>query len=365
MRTAELAIEDGELGALRFLCVEGCGHCCQNEPALTPGEVTFFSDAFPDRVVPSLVDPSAMALRLQGGEGACTFLDGERKCGCYANRPWYCRMYPVHVTSTWRLQAVANRSCRGLWAVGGTEPVPEEAVLLSTMLETGLQEVSREDAATVLADTAPSFHRLKGWEGPEEAHDALRAAVQNGTSRPLHASADRAVGSIDRALEDTHRAFRSERPLERPPYTDPELRWWSIRSNGSSFEAGIMSANGSADASIVIEETEVAQLAASPPTEDGWAALTAYARILADRDATIAQAARQVGRGDAPLTEWAPKLLRDLLWGVRVRSALLAQLAGRADQRPAPQQLAESQIAEGVTVFDQEMLDRPGLGSHL
>lgn len=362
----EVGLEAGELRSLRFRCLEGCGHCCLCEPSLRPPEVTFFSEGFPDRIGPSLLDPADTAFRLQGGEGACTFLDGDRRCSVYTQRPFYCQMYPVHITSTWRLQAVANRSCRGLWLEPAGDSGPPQTPL-EDVLRAGLASVPPEDALAVLDVTRRQYESLPGWRGPGPGRRALAGALRDGVHTFLDRRADRGR-SVPDAAADARRSFGSKRLIEIPIYTDPALRWWVIRTrnDGDGFTGELMDPAGGTTRIAEAGDDAVGAAATGPMTGDAWTLMDSYASQLAARDILIGRAAHEVATGGPGLDSAAVRQMAEAIVGVRYRAALLACLhAGTSDGRPVSVPLGADEIREGIALFDQDLLDRPFLGTML
>ncbi|MGQ9582676.1 MAG: YkgJ family cysteine cluster protein [Thermoplasmatota archaeon] len=103
-------IDASELEGLALECPEGCAYCCLCPPELEGAELEHFRSSRPGSVERRW---ESMHLALQGGSGACVVLSGGR-CMDYARRPFHCRAFPVRVHFSYRAQACANLSCRGV-----------------------------------------------------------------------------------------------------------------------------------------------------------------------------------------------------------------------------------------------------------
>ncbi|MCD6219386.1 YkgJ family cysteine cluster protein [Candidatus Calescamantes bacterium] len=90
---------------LRFTCIEGCGLCCSYKVKVERDEI---------KNIASVTDKKF--LREEGNfmrkkNGYCIFLNGDKKCLIYSERPFQCKSYPFYVE---RGQIDVDLSCPGV-----------------------------------------------------------------------------------------------------------------------------------------------------------------------------------------------------------------------------------------------------------
>ena len=173
---------------LRFRCLEGCALCCTYQVPVLAGE-TAFLDAYGDAVVRRETEGADLAPDVAGylrrENGACVFLNDQKRCAIYADRPLYCRLFPLIRDSYAYRQIDANFSCPGL---GTGEPF--------------LAGWERRQCDSY--DFAVQMLRAKGAYCPEEA---MRAAVGELLSEGLSAGSLEFGGRLHQAVEASRSAL--------------------------------------------------------------------------------------------------------------------------------------------------------------
>jgi len=145
----------------RFGCIAGCGRCCRYKVSVLDEDIERIEAAGYARSEfldaerrPANGFSGCLTLR----DGACVFLDGEKRCTEYERRPVCCRLYPYIREAYVELQLDVDLSCPGVGQGG---------------------EVGRDELVAVLAG-----------EGTEEGHARLlashRTAIENAERLVAH-----------------------------------------------------------------------------------------------------------------------------------------------------------------------------------
>lgn len=168
---------------LRFRCLEGCGLCCTYQVPVLAGE-TAFLEGYREVVVRGESESAHIAPSVAGylrrEDGVCVFLNEEKRCAIYADRPIYCRLFPLIRDSYAHRQIDANFSCPGL---GAGEPFAESDFEGVAELEATAADLAGwERRQRQSYEFAVKMMRAKGAYCPEEA---MRAAVGDLLSRAL------------------------------------------------------------------------------------------------------------------------------------------------------------------------------------
>ncbi len=189
---------------LRFRCVEGCGLCCTYKVPVLAGE-TGFLRACGEAVVQDEAAGASLAPNVVGylrrENGYCVLLDEDKRCNIYADRPIYCRLFPLVRDSYGHRQIDANFSCPGLgkgepFAASDFEGVAELEATAADL--EGWERRQRESY-----EFAVQMLRAKGSYCPEEV---MRAAVVGLVDEALAAGASLDLGRRLREAVESSRA---------------------------------------------------------------------------------------------------------------------------------------------------------------
>lgn len=188
---------------LRFRCLEGCGLCCTYQVPVLAGE-TAFLEAYREAVVRGKSERADTAPNVAGylrrENGACVFLNEEKRCTIYADRPIYCRLFPLIRDSYACRQIDANYSCPGL---GAGEPFAQSDFEGVAELEATAADLAGwERRQRQSYEFAVEMLRARGAYCPEEA---MQSAVAELLSEAL------SQGSLE-SVRRLHQAVVASRP---------------------------------------------------------------------------------------------------------------------------------------------------------
>jgi len=372
-----------ELRGRTYKCIDNCALCCLCQPELLPDEERRFraspllSEAVTDQHISKEV--RGAAIKLRGAHGACWFLK-DRKCGTYADRPHFCRAFPINVFVGWRVQLNANLSCRGMDLPGEDLEKAGKDILS----EYGEKKLSEElaTARKVFADfvknsrdawVAQSFSSVRdaGTALSDELVDEVGLGrmmtygeqgrtAQNAPARDIIRQVRRTESEADiheRALIDGTELFDLPDLSLLPVYIDDELTWRIFRLVDKTIVGYVLSEDGSTKEFSRVDPSEVELL---PMSQSARIAAKKYMELMNSRDCFLGHAAYlcdsenyDYNFAQVYLGALANNSL-DLWW----RSSFLAHLNGRPE-------LDEEDIKEGIVFFDMDMLDLPTIGAFI
>ncbi|MCI4345682.1 MAG: YkgJ family cysteine cluster protein [Thermoplasmata archaeon] len=347
----ELSIDLQLLEGFEFACRPDCGLCCYAEPAATGAERARLLKIEPELPFrPESREYSRIGARPDGG--ACALLT-ENRCRAHAARPHPCRAFPVHVHIGERVQASLVLSCPGValgplagWQSGSPRPTPKgldgELAAVREEFEGSPVELLRSDATGRLAREL----RRRGVE-PREL-EGLRA---------------RARAQLPAPEPEILAEFAP--PLSGGPL-DEEPIFWDARLGLvllSSSEDGLYVASRAREAggvSALLGEFPLPE--ASPRlTSPAQQLLDGYLAYLGERDhflwSVLAEGAVAASRSfEEEYLGTLAAVKEELLARASVRARLLGETGEKLDAE---------ELGRGIRAMDNDLLDRPTLGSIL
>jgi Fe-S-cluster containining protein len=336
-------VDSTELEGKRFSCIPGCAYCCLCPPEVSGGEKDHFLKNHPGTVEDLDGTPH---LALQGGAGGCSLLSS-RLCRDYGHRPFHCRAFPLRVHLSYRVQACANLSCRGIQEKEGA-PLNE---LLGQVLGESKREILAASAAAAREWT--SFTDKCQKRGVPVALDASRRMAETVIGRwPSELGADQ-----DEVMELVSETFGTKELPDLPVFVGRELEWKVFRVENGLVKCYLLQENGT-----MLPKGEW-PLRAIPLLEmdtAGKEAFRAYLGLLNRRDNVAASAAlvvRLTGFEDE-FEEAYLDVLRDCALDLWWRASLLAFIGGACS-------LGAPEMNEGVVFCDADFLDMVGIGGML
>ena len=378
-----LEIDLSELQGRTYKCIDDCALCCLCQPELLPDEEKRFktspalAEAVTDRHISTEV--RGAAIRLRGAHGSCWFLN-DRRCRIYADRPHFCRAFPVNVFVGWRIQLNANLSCRGMDLPGESL----EGIGRSILSDYGDQRLSEElaSARKVFSDfvrnsrdacVAQSFSSIRdaGRALGDELVDEVGLGrlmtyaeqgrtAQNAPARDIIKQVRRTESEADvheRALIDGTELFDLPDLSLLPIYIDDKLTWRIFRLVDKTIIGYVLSEDGTTEEFSRTDPSEVELL---PMNQSARSAARDYIDLVNSRDCFLGHAAYlcdsenyDYNFAQVYLGALANNAL-DLWW----RSSFLARLNGKTE-------LSEREISEGIVFFDMDLLDLPTIGAFI
>ncbi|MCL2608137.1 MAG: YkgJ family cysteine cluster protein [Methanomassiliicoccaceae archaeon] len=365
-------IDYSELIGRKVYCPPECGMCCLCQPEILPDEYSFFKTKHPSSITKKKEPHEHFAVALKKGRGSCVFLDDDRRCSIYANRPTYCRQFPFHFHVSDRIRVELDLSCRGVWYGKGNDAVSEAEALAQRSayrLKTALMEatgVYREffglcKEAGVFAEQ--STLRSSVHENISNFTDlAYLAEVMNASLDEPSVSLSEITPNANFDMDELNEAAReaalssmqSFDPFSVPVYCDGQWNWnlfmagkngidWSVLDNN-----GDLHVKGSADPGDIVL-----------PQMDGGAkkVLRDYINILNRRDSMMGYAYHtmdSLNYEDDMTNVYYGSLavsIIDLMW----RSAMLDRLMGIGG--------GENGMREAIIFYDMDRLDAPTIGA--
>jgi Fe-S-cluster containining protein len=382
-QNADLEIDLTEVRGQTYRCLDGCSLCCLCQPELLPKEEERF------RTEPHLSrglaekhispDVRGAAISLRGAHGACFFLR-ERRCSIYADRPHYCRAFPISLFAGWRIQANVNLSCRGIGLPG------ESLETLAADLLRGFDERAVRTELEAARKVFSEFTDLARQSRVDQSGASVRAAAEGvmedfgdeiGLSRILTYAQNGNTRQNSSPQEIARRARKSEADADineiamangtelfdlpdlsyLPVYIDEKMTWRIFKLEGETIAGYVLSEDGTLSES---SRTAPSEISLMPMTPEGKAALAEYLGVVNGRDCFLGHAAHLCDMEDYSynfaqvyLGAMATAAV-DLWW----RATFLATLEGR-------HQLDSADVREGIVFYDMDLLDQPTIGAFL
>jgi len=376
-------IDFSELEGRSYSCIDGCALCCLCQPELLPDEERKLRND--PRLVEAISgkhispDVRGAAIKLRGEHGACYFLD-KKRCGIYADRPHFCRSFPISVFVGWRVQLNVNLSCRGIGLAG--EPLRK----LGQEIMTGFDERTLYDefssARRVFSDFNSNMREARIAQSVQSVRDAAQTVVgdlsdaiglskiltyaENGNTRQnssandivrLARKSEAEANLEERAVIDGTELFDLPEKSMLPVYISERLDWRIFQL----VDKEIVGYNLSEDGKIEeMSRTDPSDVELLPIGEDGARIFKEYFSTVNRRDCFLGHAAHlcdlegyEFNFAQVYLGTMATNAL-DLWW----RSSFLASLEGR-------ERLDLREIREGIVFFDMDLLDLPTIGAFI
>ena len=376
-------VDLSELVGKTYRCVDSCALCCLCQPELLPDEEEAFRSepellaGVADRHISPEVKNAA--IKLKGTHGACHFLT-DKRCTIYERRPHFCRSFPLNVFVGWRIQVLANLSCRGIGLRG--EDLESKGLEL---LEGYGDERLREELSTSKsvfgefvgnmrdASVAQSFGSIR--EAASLLQDELTDLIglsrvmtyaEHGRTRQNSSPADiaRKVRETDpeadvfeRAMIDGIELFDLPDLSLLPVYVDEELAWKIFRLVDRDIVGYRLAEDGRMSEFCRLAPSSVDLL---PIKQEGLSRFGEYLKLVNRRDCFAGHAAYlcniegyDFNFAQAYLGALANNMV-DLWW----RSSLLCKLSGSDS-------IGSKEAAEGIIFFDMDLLDLPTIGAFI
>jgi Fe-S-cluster containining protein len=371
---SDLDVDLSELEGRTFTCDDKCGLCCLCQPEVLPSEVPFFKKNYPQMIVSKDQPHRHVALALKNGQGPCSFLQPNRRCQIYADRPHYCRQFPLHLHAGTRLQVELDLSCRGVWTGGKEDALVAGGQLVADNIETvrrtlqQSRQVYREfDANCVDAGIykAPEALRRDVEKHIMDLTDVQYIAkVLDLSSEDEEMAMPPPVGpsEYDRreleasAMETGLESLAADDVYSAPVYCDPVYRWNIFLSKDGKVEWSVLNDDGGLTPVRTIDPRQVKLL---EPDEEGRKVFAAYLGTLNRRDSMLGFAYYLIddyGYEDHVANTYYGALAAaalDLLW----RASLVAHIrSGKLDR---------AGLIEGVIAYDMDRLDAPTIGAFI
>ena len=376
-------IDFSELEGRSYSCIDGCALCCLCQPELLPDEERKLRND--PRLVEAISgkhispDVRGAAIKLRGEHGACYFLD-KKRCGIYADRPHFCRSFPISVFVGWRVQLNVNLSCRGIGLAG--EPLRK----LGQEIMTGFDERTLYDefssARRVFSDFNSNMREARIAQSVQSVRDAAQTVVgdlsdaiglskiltyaENGNTRQnssandivrLARKSEAEANLEERAVIDGTELFDLPEKSMLPVYISERLDWRIFQLVDKEIVGYNLSEEGKIEEMSRTDPSDVELL---PIGEDGARIFKEYFSTVNRRDCFLGHAAHlcdlegyEFNFAQVYLGTMATNAL-DLWW----RSSFLASLEGR-------ERLDLREIREGIVFFDMDLLDLPTIGAFI
>jgi Fe-S-cluster containining protein len=357
--------------------------CCLCQPELLADEERKFRGD--PRLSPAVTDHHiapdvrGAGIKLKGAHGSCYFLE-KKRCQIYADRPHFCRAFPVNVFVGWRVQLYANLSCRGIGLAG--ERLDELGQELIRGFGKERLEAELKTASKVFSDfvkncrsswVAQSFSSLRdaGRLVGDELVDRIGLSKlltyaengrtgQNTPARDIVKQIRRTEPEADvdeRALIDGVELFDLPDLSLLPIYIDENLTWRIFKLVDKEIVGHVLLEGGSTEEVSRINPSKVELL---PMDDGGKSAARDYLEIVNQRDCFLGHAAYlcdsenyDYNLAQVYLGGLANNAL-DLWW----RCSFLACLKGKDS-------LGRADVREGIVFFDMDLLDLPTIGAFI
>lgn len=379
----ELEIDFSEVESKSYSCADGCALCCLCQPELLPDEAKKFREnpLLTEGVTERHISPDVKgaAIKLRGSYGACHFLSNKR-CKIYDQRPHFCRLFPINIFVGWRIQIMANLSCRGI-GLPGIDLEQESRRIVRSYGDSELISQQRL-AGKVFAEfvkncretgVAQSFSSVRG------ATDLLKDEIADlvGISRLLtyaeHGRTRQNASPVDiakivrrsDALADVHeRAILDGTELLDLPdlsllpiYIDEQMVWRIFELRDKQIVGYTLADDGTTTEYARVDPESVELM---PMDSKGKALFVDYLTTVNARDCFLGHAAYlcdiedyQYNFAQVYLGAIGNNAL-DLWW----RASFLAGLDGL-------ERLGEREVKNGIVFFDMDLLDLPTIGAFI
>ena len=381
-------IDSSEVEEFSLVCLDNCALCCLCQAELLGEENSLFSEdpvlrqgITMKNVIGAVTDNYFLCLK--ENTGSCYFLK-DRRCRIYRSRPYYCRLFPVHIHVGDRVQCVANLSCRGLNDRGeGTRGIEMAGRSLEMAGLMGLEEIAEDKR---LAYTRFRDSLIGGGEDLGRANlsslaerllkkfvftDFVKrvltyASSEDGVVIPLseleaQLRKNRPLDPVDAALEGARDTFSDQVLTNIPAWTDEDMRWTVCTMDDEYIVKNEMDDQGKL---VVLAKKRLKEVGLRPPGEAATRIMASYAMRLARRDLTYGYAAYLLmlePSRDKPMNDFLKvyfgtlgTILLDYWW----RTSLIAAFKDKTT-------IDAETAREGIIAYDMDYLDLPSLGGFL
>jgi Fe-S-cluster containining protein len=312
------------------------------------------------------------AIALKKGRGSCVFLNNDRRCAIYDNRPTYCRQFPFHFHVSDRIKVELDLSCRGVWHGNGTDAIidaKELAVRSDARLKAALKEATavydeffhycRE--AGVLTDR--SVLRTSVSDNIDKFIDtSYLAKIMDASLEEPSVTLDDIVPEAKVDMDDLNAAareaaldsMRSSDPLNVPVYCDGKWNWNLFMVKKDRIEWNILDDDGDLKINGHADPNDITL----PVLDNGAkAVLKDYVSVLNGRDSMMGftfHTMDSLNYEDDMTNVYYGSLsvaIIDLMW----RCAMLDRFMGTG--------INEKGMREAIIFYDMDRLDAPTIGA--
>ena len=312
------------------------------------------------------------AIALKKGRGSCVFLNNDRRCLIYDNRPTYCRQFPFHFHVSDRIKAELDLSCRGVWYNEGVDAT-FEAKELAKRSDGRLKDALKEATAVY-----KEFFQICEDAGVMTDRSVLRTSVRNNIDKfidipyltnVMNASLEEPAVDLDSItaegitdMEDLNAAardaamdsMRSSDPLNVPVYCDGKWNWNLFMVKKDRVEWNVLDDDGDLNVKGYVDPNEIVL-----PVLDNGAktVLKNYILTLNQRDSMMGFAFHtmdSLNYEDDMTNVYYGSLsvaVIDLMW----RSSLLNRFMNTGS--------GENGMREAIIFYDMDRLDAPTIGA--
>ncbi|MHB8604428.1 MAG: YkgJ family cysteine cluster protein [Thermoplasmatota archaeon] len=344
-----------ELDGLAFRCLEDCGFCCTFVPEVEAADKARLVAA--GHRLKVSVGHGRTYLQLQGGCGACTFLQ-RRACSVYGERPAHCRYFPFHVYFGPEPDVNVNYSCRGVERRREATLLTEYKASVLDVVEAGRFETLANEARETYAEFETRARDAGAWADSAPLLAETAAFIPRLFTRAaLEATSDERIGELQAA---SYAAFESHDPASRPYYLDRKLRWltFAARATGGLKPAEMAedgSFRSSGDALLGLERW------VEPPAALASALAAHAATRLVPRAVFLGSAYDLVDASGYELS--VAEALKARAVEVAVDLALRARIVALVAPDIASD--ASALADEAARFYDSDFLDAPAIGAWL
>jgi Fe-S-cluster containining protein len=227
------------LKGLKFNCLEGCGFCCTFQPSLLKIESKFYQN---NRITKNgcisgtIIDPDSkddISFSLQNKIGGCIFLD-TGKCKIYEIRPMKCKIFPINIFFSWRIQLNVNMSCRGIWDGDNFNDLYSYGEELFSNLPKNLIRGLYFNSNKIYTDLP---YRLTNYFSPQQIREKLLESIENMKIE--------SISDIEYARKLLKEQLNQKRFVDLPMYLTDDLRWEVYKLKDDSIQRTQLNENGS------------------------------------------------------------------------------------------------------------------------
>lgn len=374
-------IDTAELKNKSYICLDDCAMCCLCQPEISEDELVRFKKhgltaGLTREHIQGYITDQPTALKLQGGNGACHFLDS-RRCTIHELRPAFCRQFPVHVHALHRIQLNGNLSCRGITQGGDTllqhgknilEAIP--SATMDGFLNEVQEKVRKFEFQAMESQIYQSVDKLRGTVNlliPYLSRDGgIGQLLAFADSEPV--IGDMPPEEIINMILDcvppldmeqitnqgNYEQFELDNPAWLPVYVDDNFIWNVFRSEDGQIVFNQLEPDGSLNK---VAGFDIDTIGLMRPTPEARVVFAGYAALLNSRDQFLGYAYQVCADQEFAydlMTVYLGLLattLLDLWW----RAGLIGKLLGKKE---LDKELAD----EAIRAFDMDCLDMPTIG---
>ncbi|MCL1983812.1 MAG: YkgJ family cysteine cluster protein [Methanomassiliicoccaceae archaeon] len=366
----DLVIDYSELMGKKVMCPKECGMCCLCQPEILNEERNYFRTNHPKAIVRVREPHDHFAIALKKGRGSCVFLNDERRCTVYQNRPTYCRQFPFHFHVSDRIKVELDMSCRGAWYGKGNDAISEAKELADNgevRLRTALKE-----ATSVYNEFFANCREAGVIADRTELRSSVSRNIDDLTdiayiAKVMDASLEEPSVSLSEITAETHfdrdelneaareaalGSMSSSDPLSVPVYCDGEWNWNLFMASGKKIEWNLLDNDGDLHFKGSADPESITLPDIGGPDKN---VLRDYISILNQRDSmmgSVFYTMDSLNYEDDMSNVYYGSLsvaIIDVMW----RSAMLDRFMGTKG----------NMMREAIIFYDMDRLDAPTIGA--